>query len=159
MRTIIDDFRGPHYFLSNFYPAPVALDRAYPTNEHAFHAYKTLVQAERDAIAAAPLPGDAKRLGRRCTMRPGWESLRVAVMEGILWAKFTQHEELCQRLLATGDAELTEGNTWNDTYWGCVWQDERWVGENHLGRLLMLTRRDLVDAGINTYFQKMSGLR
>lgn len=39
-----------------------------------------------------------------------------------------QNEELKQKLLATGNEELVEGNNWGDTFWGMVNE----VGENHL---------------------------
>jgi predicted NAD-dependent protein-ADP-ribosyltransferase YbiA (DUF1768 family) len=32
--------------------------------------------------------------------------------------KFKQNLELKQKLLETGNQELIEGNTWNDTFWG-----------------------------------------
>ena len=41
--------------------------------------------------------------------------------------------------MATGDAELVEGNTWNDTYWGVC----NGVGHNHLGKILMQVRQEL----------------
>ena len=43
------------------------------------------------------------------------------------------------KLLATGDAELIEGNYWHDTFWGMC----NGKGENHLGRLLMEVRSEL----------------
>lgn len=56
----------------------------------------------------------------------------------ILRAKFKQHPELAAMLIATGDAELVEGNTWGDTFWGRDLATGH--GENHLGRLLMELR-------------------
>lgn len=41
--------------------------------------------------------------------------------------------------MATDDAELVEGNTWGDRYWGVV----DGVGENRLGKLLMERRAEL----------------
>jgi len=41
-------------------------------------------------------------------------------------------------LLATEDAVLVEGNTWNDTFWGVC----RGRGENWLGRILMQVREE-----------------
>jgi len=57
----------------------------------------------------------------------------------MLRLKFTKHESLKEKLLATGDEELVEGNDWNDRVWGKV----DGVGENHLGRLLMKIRAEL----------------
>jgi predicted NAD-dependent protein-ADP-ribosyltransferase YbiA (DUF1768 family) len=39
------------------------------------------------------------------------------------------------KLLATGDAELIEGNTWNDVWWGV--NEKTGKGENWLGKILM----------------------
>jgi predicted NAD-dependent protein-ADP-ribosyltransferase YbiA (DUF1768 family) len=46
---------------------------------------------------------------------------------------------LANALLATGQAQLVEGNTWNDTYWGVCHGE----GLNVLGMLLMQVRADL----------------
>jgi len=64
-------------------------------------------------------------------------------MLDMLRQKFTRQTELGQLLMATGDAELIEGNTWNDRFWGAVLKDEHWIGQNHLGRLLMQVRAEL----------------
>lgn len=41
-------------------------------------------------------------------------------MARILNLKFRQHLDLGNLLIATGDAELIEGNHWHDTYWVSV---------------------------------------
>jgi N-glycosidase YbiA len=56
-----------------------------------------------------------------------------------VYAKFTQHEELRDRLLATGDAALIE-HTRNDRYWGDGGDGTRC---NMLGRVLMRVREEL----------------
>ena len=59
-------------------------------------------------------------------------------------AKFTQNPGLLDKLLATGDAELVEGNTWGDQVWGVC----DGVGENHLGKTLMRIRSELRNKGV-----------
>ena len=59
-------------------------------------------------------------------------------MRELLRQKFA-HPDLRRLLLATGDAELVEGNTWGDTFWGTV--DGK--GENHLGKILTRIRTEL----------------
>ena len=54
-------------------------------------------------------------------------------------AKFSKNPILKAKLLATGDAELIEGNWWNDTYWGVC----KGVGKNKLGKILMRVRDEL----------------
>ena len=54
-------------------------------------------------------------------------------------AKFTQHQELCDLLLATEDAILVE-HTENDAYWGDAGDGS---GKNMMGKLLMKLRSEL----------------
>ena len=138
--AVIDRFTGRWKALSNFEPAWVYFDGvAYPTVEHAFQAAKTFNQWERDAIRSARTPAEAKRLGRAVDLRADWEVAKVDVMRELLVWKFTA-EPFRSILLATGDAELVEGNFWRDTVWGMC----NGVGENRLGRLLMDVRNGLV---------------
>lgn len=142
---VIDRFHGEYDFLSNFYPAPVTFERIeFPTVEHAFQAAKTRDRGLRLTVANAPSPGTAKRMGRRLTLRSDWEASKVAVMRELVWLKFSTNPELCARLLATGQATLVEGNTWNDRFWG-ICQGE---GKNQLGLILMEVRRELAEADV-----------
>ncbi len=72
-------------------------------------------------------------------LRAEWESMKLDVMEACVRDKFTRNADLRRRLLETGDAELVEGNTWGDRFWG-VCDGE---GENHLGRVLIKVRGEL----------------
>ena len=84
-------------------------------------------------------PSEAKRLGRRVRLRSGWEQVKYDVMLDVVRAKFNQHPDLAQKLLATGDEELVEGNDWSDTYWGVC----NGRGKNMLGKILMRVRAEL----------------
>lgn len=119
-------------FLSNFYA------HGRWTAEHQYQAAKTDDATWKAAIMGASTPGEAKKLGRRAPMRPDWEEVKVDVMLDILRVKF-RRPEMAEKLLATGDAELVEGNWWGDTFWGVC----RGRGQNHLGRLLMQVREEL----------------
>ena len=146
MTDPIADFRSEYDFLSNFYASPLTYDGAdYPTLEHAFQAAKSLDHAERRKIRLATTAGMAKQLGRRIKRRDDWFELSLQIMEDLLRQKFTRYLDLGERLLATGDAPLIEGNNWGDTFYGCVYDvhQQKWVGENHLGRLLMKIRDEL----------------
>lgn len=139
MTDKIDSFRGKYEFLSNFYPVEIFYDGYwYPTLEHAFQAAKTLDLKEREMVREQATPGKAKQAGHSVHLRPDWEGVKVAIMKGLLQQKFFRHA-LGTRLLDTGGAELIEGNTWNDRFWGVC----RGEGENHLGRLLMQVRADM----------------
>ncbi|HEY0696754.1 MAG TPA: NADAR domain-containing protein [Micromonospora sp.] len=146
--TVIDEFRGSWAFLSNFHPAPLRWEGVtYPTSEHAFNAGKTLDMGRREWIAAAPMPGEAKRRGRSVQLRPGWdEYVRYRVMAEVLRAKFTCRQARVQALLSTGGATLSEGTMWHDNVWGdcrCGRPSCAEPGLNHLGRLLMNLRTHL----------------
>jgi ribA/ribD-fused uncharacterized protein len=131
-------FRDEYAFLSNFYSSEIEHEGiVFPTVEHAFQAAKTM-DIERRKIAATPAPGSAKRLGRRVKLRPDWEQIKVGLMRDLLRNKFSD-PDLAARLLATGSAELIEGNNWNDTFWGVC----RGRGRNMLGQLLMEVREEI----------------
>ena len=60
-------------------------------------------------------------------------------MKSVLFAKFTQHEDLKAILLSTGNALLIEASK-TDAFWGI---GEKGNGKNMLGRLLMQVRDEL----------------
>lgn len=138
---MIDNFDGKYAFLSNFYESPMTIqDITYPTNEHFFQAMKTLDLLERKKIASAQTPGQAKRLGRQVKLRWDWESVKEDTMLIGLRYKFS-NPDLKEKLLATGDEELVEGNWWGDQYWGVC----DGIGKNKLGKLLMKVREELAN--------------
>lgn len=141
MTDVIDYFgtgsdAGDHSFLSNFYRS------GRTTVEHHYQAAKTDDPVWAARILAAPTPGQAKKLGRKAPMRLTWDDEKNAVMLVLLRLKFS-NPDLAARLIATGDAELIEGNTWGDSYWGCVKVSGQWNGENKLGKTLMAVRQEL----------------
>jgi ribA/ribD-fused uncharacterized protein len=144
----ITSFSGDHAFLSNFYPAPAPYEGiVFPTSEHAFQAAKTLDMAERRRLANLATPAQAKRAGRRVVLRSDWQQVKIAIMTAIVRAKFQHNPELAQKLAATADAELVEGNRHHDRFWGVCGG----VGQNWLGRILMQVRAELAnDLGVST---------
>ena len=139
MRDVIDEFDGKYSFLSNFYPAPVDYQGYHFENSEA--AYQASKCPDRMLDFCGLPPNRAKRLGRKVPMRPDWELVKYDVMYEVCMAKFTQNPDLLSKLLATGDAELIEGNTWGDRVWGV--DIHRGIGENHLGKILMRIRSEL----------------
>jgi len=135
----VDSFQGEYRWLSNFWPAAVMLDgMSFPTVEHAYQAAKCIDPVERRRISELPTPGQAKRAGREIQLGDYWERRKEGVMLDLLRQKFT-HKDLREKLLATVLADLIEGNTWGDTYWGVC----RGRGENRLGKLLMQVRQEI----------------
>lgn len=137
---IIDNFKiEPYTFLSNMYPAIVKYNNNnYPTVEHAFQAAKTLDTKEQYLIWSCHNPYEAKKIGRKVTLRNDWSKVRNSIMENLIHQKF-MHQNLRQKLLDTKDAELIEGNCWGDYYWGKV----NGVGLNWLGKILMNERENI----------------
>lgn len=135
----INSFRGKYYFLSNFYEAPVTYNGlTYQNNEAAFQAQKTLIESERKRFCSMNA-SEAKKTGRHVILRKDWEDVKIDIMRDIVEAKFRQNPDLAEKLLATGDAYLEEGNTWGDRTWGTV----NGQGANNLGRILLEVREEL----------------
>jgi len=139
-QTTSGGFRGEHGFLSNFHPCQVVyLGRTYLCSEGAYMAQKCANPEDRDSFMSLDGPS-AKRLAKTLPLRRDWEIVRIAHMRGVLAAKFTQNPDLGKRLIATGDLELVEFNTWDDRFWGVCGG----VGLNWLGRFLMELRTLLI---------------
>lgn len=134
---MITEFRGKWTRLSNYAICSIWFDRhIYGSVEHAYQAAKTLNEEHRQRVRHMATPNQAKSMGRRLTLRPDWEEVKVEVMRGLLAEKFAQEPDHTT-LLSTGDEVLVEGNWWGDRFWGqCPLGD----GENWLGRLLMELR-------------------
>lgn len=136
----ITRFRDKYAFLSNMHACPVTMPDGltYASAETAFQAYKSSGLSIRKQIK--DLSGrDAKRQGRKLPLRKDWNEIRVAVMTTAVLAKFSQNEDLKQKLLATKNMELIEENDWGDSFWGITAND----GKNILGKILMLVRDSL----------------
>lgn len=141
---MIEQFRGKYRFLCNFYQFKpfVYKGMTFTNSEAAYHSQKCLSRSKEFQTLN---PSQSKRLGRRVPLRPDWNEVRLQVMYDVCYAKFTQDPNLKERLLATGDEYLQEGNFHNDKFWGRIWDKSKgeWVGENNLGKILMKLREDL----------------
>ena len=93
-----------------------------------------------------------KKLGRQVSgyNENYWNGIRQIVVYRGLRAKFTQNQELKERLKDTGDALLVECAV-KDKIWGIGlsmkdpnrFEREKWRGENLLGYTLMMVREKL----------------
>ena len=143
MTQQITRFQGKWHFLSNFYLTPVKyLGVEWRSAEHAFQAAKLTGDAF-EKIIRIPSPGSAKKFARSQPKPLDWDDRKVQVMREVLSAKFRGSHQMWQWLLETGEAQLMEGNTWGDTFWGCVLSRGGWVGQNMLGLLLQELRAEL----------------
>lgn len=131
-------FSGEYRWLSNFWPAKVVCrGLVFPTVENAYQAMKCKVFDQMVEFTHIK-PWEAKKLGRTIVTREDWDIIKLETMRNLVHQKFW-HEDLKQKLLATGHVMLIEGNTWGDTYWGVC----NGKGENHLGKILMAERAEL----------------
>jgi ribA/ribD-fused uncharacterized protein len=148
--VLIDRFKDPWGFLSNFYPCSVVLDEVtYPSVEHAYQAAKTLNLKEREKfLYAGVTAGRAKRMGKAISdsgkLRPDWKEVNIGIMRDLLMQKFYP-TILRRKLISTFTAELVEGNNWHDLFFGvcdgtCRQGPHEPEGLNHLGRILMEVR-------------------
>lgn len=139
-------FQGDYHFLSNFHRAQFSWDfwPYWDSAEAAFQSAKCTSDEERRKFTELSVtPAEAKRMGRQVQLRPDWEQVKDGIMEEIVHEKFFQIEPLARKLMATGNAELIEGNTWGDTYWGVDLHTMQ--GKNKLGKILMKIR-DVLNA-------------
>lgn len=135
----IDRFDGKFDWLSNFFPCKVEFEGlTFDNSEAAFQAAKCLNPIEKTKFVGLAA-GKSKRLGKKVQLRPDWEDVKIDVMRQVLKAKFGQNKDLAEKLIATGNAQITEQNGWGDSWWGVC----RGVGHNHLGKLLMELRDNL----------------
>ena len=134
----------PYYCFTNFSQYPIQLDgRQWPTTEHYFQAQKFVGTPYEEAIRKQPNPRGAFDMSRDPNVsrwrRGDWDRIKDDVMLKCLRAKFTQHKDLKQQLLDTGDRKLIE-HTSNDSYWGDGGDGS---GQNKLGKLLMQVRKEI----------------
>ncbi|KAG7089293.1 hypothetical protein E1B28_010991 [Marasmius oreades] len=135
---------NPHYGFTNFSPHPVFYQgKRYPTSEHLFQSFKfehkpALVEHIR---AFSERPSDAFSEARRLQseVRSDWRDVNIEKMDIALQLKFTQHPDLKQELLTTGNAELVEDSD-KDAFWG-IGHDGS--GRNELGKALERLRSQL----------------
>jgi|SRR5581483_506528 len=155
-RKMIAGFFGEYRWLSNFWACEVkAKDGTlFHSVEQAYQWAKFFPgvirqgddRSAREAILLCETPAAAKRTARglQSTVRTDWDDIKLEVMLRLLRQKFAI-SSLKEKLLATGEEELVEANTWGDVFWGVC----NGVGENYLGKLLMQVRNELKQAEEN----------
>ncbi|WP_030443549.1 NADAR family protein [Actinoplanes subtropicus] len=124
--------------LRNEYPTTVEIGGdTYASAVHAYWALATTDESVRTAIHHTAMAFSVERTVEQAPLRHDWPHLRLTAMHAILRAKFTQHPELADVLVATGDARI-EYNI-SSAYWSGGAK-----GRNWLGRLLELVRAEIV---------------
>lgn len=140
---------GPNGYLSNLYvlPAPCLQFEGYlfNTSEAAYQFGKPKDLAVAQWLIAAPKPHLCALTAHALLVfdvKPDWNQNKVDRMRAVLKAKFNQHPELANKLIATGEAKLIEASK-TDAFWGI---GKKGTGKNMLGILLMELRKELSES-------------
>ncbi len=138
---MIKEFQNEYRWLSNFWPVPIEYQgRIYPSVEHAYMAQKNLSETWQNFCVEEEDPKRVKKMSMLVCLRDDWEEIKVALMTDLIRIKF-QNPVLREKLLATGDEEIQEGNDWGDTFWGV--DLETGEGKNALGKIMMKIREEI----------------
>lgn len=145
---MINQFKGPYSWLSNFEPVIIFWKGLkFPTVEHAYVAAKSTDVKFWQKISkiSAKNVGLAKKEGRNTLLRPSWNNTKIIFMEQFLRQKFG-YNRFKNKLYLTGNEELIEGNYWHDNFWGdCYCEKCKNIkGINFLGKIIMLIRKELL---------------
>ncbi|MEG8221362.1 NADAR family protein [Sphingobium sp. D43FB] len=146
----------PFGAFSNLYRREIEFEgETFATSEHAYQAGKARKPAVRKWLMEAPSPALLAMAAHGLyywDVAPGWSTSKFDRMRAVLRAKFTQHPDLLDLLLGTGEARLVETAT-VDNEVNRLWGEVNGVGRNMLGELLMELRAALRDqgAGADTY--------
>ncbi|MBI4937625.1 MAG: NADAR family protein, partial [Nitrosomonadales bacterium] len=119
----------------------------YPTSEHAYQAGKARKESVREWLMAAPSPSLLAMAAHGLyvwDVAPNWSKDKFDRMKRVLHAKFTQHEDLKELLLSTGNARLVEKATVDNSV-NRLWGEVNGIGKNMLGQLLMELREELLE--------------
>ena len=143
-------------YLSNWYPSLFTVEKKTFSSMEQFMMYRKAVCFGDEAVATNILSTDdvaeIKALGRQVSNYDEhiWNGIRqIVVYEGLL-AKFSQNENLKNKLKSTGEAILAECAV-KDLIWsvGLSMTDPdrldktKWKGQNLLGYTLMMVRERL----------------
>lgn len=141
---MIHEFKGEYKWLSNFEPVNITIDGiTYPSVEHAYMSAKCDdPEWKKYCSDSNNTAGDVKRKSREVKLVDNWDTLKFDIMETCLMKKYRQ-EPFSSRLINTGNQNIVEGNYFGDTVWGVDLKSSPNVGENHLGRMIMLIRNTL----------------
>ena len=135
---VIRSFKGEYDFLNNRYGCSFVWQGIrYNNVESAFHASKYTDESERNILSRMSADKAVKK-SMDFTPSAEWEDCKLNIMESIIMAKFDQNPSLKKRLIETDNRILINGNNEHETYWGVDLYS--WIGENHIGKILMTIR-------------------
>jgi len=143
-------------YLSNWYPSPFTVEKKNFSSMEQFMMYRKAICFGDEAVSKNILSTDdasqIKALGRQVKNYDEhiWNGIRQIVVYKGLLAKFSQNEDLKDRLKSTGEAILAECAV-KDLIWGVGLSMKdpnrldktKWEGQNLLGYTLMMVREYL----------------
>lgn len=131
---------------SNLFRRPVEFENVvFDTAEHAYQAGKARKPEVREWILSAPSPALVAMAAHGLywwDIRSDWSKIKFDRMREVLRAKFTQHEDLREILLSTGELRLVESATVDNPV-NRLWGEVNGKGKNMLGQMLMELRTQL----------------
>lgn len=69
---------------------------------------------------------------------------KVNLLKKCMRLKYQQSQYCKDYLLNTENNQLIEFAFWGDTFWGCIYKDGKYQGENNCGKILMEIRDELI---------------
>lgn len=147
-----------YYEFSNFHILKFPIEHegiSYPTTEHFYQAMKTKNLDERRMVASLASPSEAKKMGKKISLREDWDDIKYDVMYHCVKQKFESDEELKELLLGTRDRWIIEWTFWGDEIWGMHSLSSK--GCNALGKILMRVRRELSQTNESQLMKRFLG--
>lgn len=136
----------PYGVFSNLYRRAIEFEGdVYQTSEHAYQAGKARKEEVRKWLMAAPSPALLAMAAHGLyvwDVHPDWSKTKFDRMKKILLCKFTQHLDLQELLLSTGNSRLVEAATVDNAV-NRLWGEVNGKGQNKLGVLLMEVREEI----------------
>lgn len=142
----------PYGWLGNMSPYPIKFgEDTYRTTEALFQALRFKDNDIKALIREEKSPMGAKLVAKGRVSEMYVKQLSdkdIMNMKMCLKLKLLQHPNLVTELLETGDKVIIEdvtkrGDKGSNLFWGAMLVDEKWVGENTLGKLWMGLRKEL----------------
>jgi len=145
--------RGDFGWLGNLSRFKVEFeDKIWPSTEHLFQAMRFTDESIREAIRAEKNPYQSKQKAYEFADKMNFDNDN-SIMELCVRLKITQHRELREQLIETGDRQIYEdvtnrGDGGSNLIWGAMRVEDKWVGQNILGNVWMKIRKELQDKSI-----------
>ena len=148
----VPSFRDEYSWMSNMHKCKVVYNgQMFPSSEHAYMYAKMKHSETPDKMHYLEFirlePKKTKNFTKKLKLNWYWHHVKGDIMKVICYSKFDLNPDLADKLMATGEEPIEEGNTWNDTYFGVIIDENgNKVGWNVLGRILEDIRYNLYEA-------------